>query len=230
MSEEHIPGANGTDTSTAPPDTGKQPDWSGFISALDKLPASLADKLGNKFDSLEGTVKSVAAPPPPPPPNYEEMSNAELVAHMTGSLTDRISKLIEEKLAGALNPLTEHLNKLQTTVITGNAKTEVAQLREKHKDFADWKDEMVALAKEHPTLGFQQVYQLARANNPAKAGELDLKYNPPPPKPPPRFGGFAPSGTAKGETPVLKGEAAGRAAYEEVMARHPGILPALQEL
>jgi hypothetical protein len=229
MSEDHVENTGGVPSGenpnevsggndTAGPGAVPTPNWREFVDGLDKLNNSL----GSRLD----TIREVVTPQPAAPvaPDFDTMSNAELVAYTTSSLQSMVQQSIKE----ALDPVVRQMSTVQNDVVTTRATLDLKDLRAQHKDFADWKDEMIGLAKQHPTLGFQDVYRLARANNPAKAGQLDTKYNPPPPKPRP-FGGLTPS-NGKAAEPRLTGEAATRAAYEEVMARHPGILPALSEL
>lgn len=237
MSEDHIQNTGGVPSGENPNDgsaggigvgepDGRHPapptpNWSEFVEGLNKL----NDSLGNKLDGIRNTVTETTRPPPPEPPNYDTMSNAELVAHVTGSLHGTI----QETIQSALKPLMEQVSGMQSDLVRTNGSIELKELRASHKDFGDWKDEMIGLAKQHASLGFRDVYLLARANNPEKARQLDLKYNPPVPKPKP-FGGLTSSGNGRAGEPPLRGEEATKAAYREVMERHQGILPALQDL
>ena len=227
-----VPGAVGSADSGAPgADTvggGQSIDWGQFNQGLNLL----GDRLASGLEALRGDVNNLPEhlrPPAqePPAPDYDTMTQADLATHITGS----VLKSIESMLAEKLGPLVAQVQNVQQTVATNSVTAEVKQMRAEHKDFGDWKDEMVALAREHPTLGITRLYNLARAENTEKAKALDTRYNPPAPPPPPRFGGFAPSAPgATGATPPLSRTDAGRAAYQEVQGRHPGVLAALESL
>jgi hypothetical protein len=199
------------------------PNWREFIDGLEKLNTNL----GGRLDGIKEVVTENTRPQPAPaaPVDYEGMSNVELVAHVTGN----VQRIVQEAIQQALKPVVDQVNGVQNDLVTTRGELSLKEMRAQHKDFADWKGEMIDLVGKHPTLGLREVYMLAKAGDPGKAKQLDLKYNPPPPKPRP-FGGLTPSGNGKASEPVLSGEAATRAAYNEVMARHPGILPILQDL
>jgi hypothetical protein len=209
-------------TTTAPPPT---PNWNEFVDGLSKL----SSDLGGKLDTLVGEVKGLPpqlTPPPqaPAPPDYDSMSRPELVAHIVGTIGEQMKAAI----ADALKPVAERLGGVETQVVTGTVTQQLERARAEHKDFNDWKDEMVGLAKTHPSLSIPQLYALARAENPTKAADRDKHYSPPAPPPAPRWGGLLPTATGNGATPPLSARDAGLEAYREVQARHPGILAALE--
>jgi len=203
------------------------PNWGEFVNSL----GALNESLGGKLDTLVSEVRTVATPPAQSaePPDFEAMSRPELVAHIVGTVGEAVRAQIE----AALSPITTQLTGLQTTVATKTATEQVKELRSTHKDFNDWKDEMVGLARQpqYASLEIADLYVLARSRNASKASALDLKYTPPAPKPAPRWGGLTPSGggTSNGAA-VLSAADAGREAYREVSARHPGVLAVLEGL
>ena len=214
--------SNGADTvssSLAP--------WDKFAAGLEQLNESLAPRL----DALRNDVTKLpdALRPPPPaetPPDYDSMTQSELAAHITGS----VLKAVEATITQALQPVMERVDQTQQSHFKTTVESEMRELSASNKDFADWKPEMVALAKAHPTLGLAQLYKLARADNTAKAAELDARYNPKPP-PPTRWGGLTPAlGGANNSAKPLSREDASREAYREVSTRHPGVLAALENL
>lgn len=223
-------GANGATTNGVVNNTGTTSngtDWAPFAASLDRF----GDNLAQKLDGLRADVGQLpdAMRPPPveaPPPDFDSMTQGELAAHITGS----VMKAFESKINDILAPITAQINDVRQSAATKDVTQEVASLRDSHKDFNDWKDEMVSLAKQHPTLGIKQLYNLVRADNPAKAGELDRRYNPPPP-PVQKWGGLTPSALhgTNGATPVSR-EQASQDAYREVAARHPGVLAALESM
>jgi hypothetical protein len=214
--------AGGGDSGAAGAAAPAGPNWNEFIGSLGQLNESL----GGKLDTLVSEVRTVAAPQAAPsePPDFEAMSRPELVAHIVGT----IGEAVRAQIAEALSPVTDQLTGLQMSVTTKSATESVERLRAEHKDFNDWKDEMIGLARVHPTLDIPALYTLARGSNSAKAATLDTKYNPPPPKPAPRWGGLTPTGGAANGTPVLSSRDAGIEAYREVSAKYPGVLAVLE--
>jgi len=212
------PGGDGTPAASTP--TGSN--WNEFIGSL----GTLNESLGGKLDTLVNEVRTVAAPQAAPsePPDFEAMSRPELVAHIVGT----IGEAVRAQIAEALSPVADQLSGLQMQVTTKSATEQVEKLRSERKDFNDWKDEMIGLAKVHPTLDIPSLYTLARGSNAAKASSLDAKYNPPAPKPAPRWGGLTPTGGQVNGAPALSGRDAGVEAYREVSARYPGVLAALE--
>lgn len=201
--------------------------WTQFASSLDNL----GENLGGKLDSLLGAVGEVRVPAQEnngPPPDLEAMSRPELVSHIVGTLAAEFKSQIE----AALNPFAEQLGALQQNVTTRQVSNEIDTMRGQHKDFNEWKPEMVALAKEHPTLGITQLYRLARASFSEKATQLDSKYAPPPVKPVSKWGGLLPGmpGDPSGSDKPVDSKTAGMDAYREVQSRHPGVLAALENL
>lgn len=208
------------------------PDWATFTRSLGELNTALGGKLDTLVDQVK-TLPAQMAPPPQdaPPPDLETLTQTELASHIVGTISREVQKQIETALA----PLMDQVTGLQTRVVSTDVNRDIERLRGEHKDFNDWKDEMVGLAKQHPTLGISQLYNLARSENAAKARELDTKYTPPAPPRPPRFGGLLPAGngsgaSGNGATPPLSGRDAAVEAYREVSAKYPGVLAALETM
>lgn len=202
----------------------KQPNW-------DEMFGGLADKLGGKLDTLTQTVTTGLTPreQEEPEPDVEAMTNVDLTNYILRKMGD----FMKSSLTESLKPVNEQINGLRTDYTVTSAKTEIAELRAQYKDFGDWQTEMVDLAKENPGLanaGIRRLYLLARAEAPDKASQLDRKYNPSPERPKLPFsmtpGEGGRPGSSNGTT-VLTREEAGKAAFEEVAARHP-VLAALQ--
>lgn len=214
-------GASGADGTPAAPTAPPGGNWNEFIGSLGQLNESL----GGKLDTLVSEVRTVATPPVDnTPPDFEAMSRPELVAHIVGT----VGEAVRAQIAEALGPVSNQLSGLQIQVTTKSAAESVERLRSTHKDFNDWKDEMIGLTKVHPTLDIPALYTLARGSNSTKAATLDAKYNPPAPKPAPRWGGLTPTGGQVNGQPVLSGREAGVEAYREVSAKYPGVLAALE--
>lgn len=148
-------------------------------------------------------------------------------------------KFLMKEIGGLLDErLGQFGQKLDGTVTefrNGKLREEYAKIKEDHPDFDDWGDEMKALAKENPGLSLMRLYTLARSENDAKAKELDVKYAKKADGEKAKedqtltlFGGFRPSigKTPDGESrkaEKLTPEAAGQKAWDETVARFPGL-------
>lgn len=228
-------GANGaasTNGSTSN-EGGGGPDWSKFTESLEALNNGNG-QLGGKLDTLIDTVKTGLTPREEvrEPVKLDELSRDEFAAHILGT----VSRSLQEEMSKALAPVISAVNGMQQSTASKEVNASISDLRGKHKDFNDWKTEMVAISRQHPTLSVPEIYTLAKSQNPDKAKELDTKYNPPEPPKERRqgFGGLTvfgrPSGLGtEGEKPASKSEAA-LDAYREVQARHSGVLRALEEM
>lgn len=224
--------AGGSDGSGGAPADGAAtttPAFVGFDNFAQEM-GRFTDTLGAKFDALRGDVGQLPdrmrpEPTPAAPPDYETMTNTDLVTHITGSLLGAIEKMLGDKLA----PVVERVNDVQSTSFRNTVVAERDKLAATHKDFGDWKPEMIELAKSHPTLELGQLYTLARGLNADKAKQLDTRYNPPPP-PPAKWGGLTPAFGSASATPKLTREQASQEAYREVASRHPGVLAALESM
>jgi hypothetical protein len=154
------------------------------------------------------------------------MTNGDLAAHIQKSILNAV----ESTIAKSLEPVLARVNETQQTQFKTSVEGEMKELQSVHKDFSDWKTDMIGYAKTHPTMSLTDLYDFAKSKNPTKAAELDARYNPKPP-PPTRWGGLTPAlGGSNGSAKPLSREEAGRSAYAEVSARHPGLLAALENL
>lgn len=205
------------------------PNWTEFLGSIENLNNSL----GGRLDTVVETVRTASQTPAAAeePPDYESMSRVELVGHIMSGVADTI----QAQLSEALRPFVEQLNGLQSNVVTRSVSQEIETLRTAHRDFNDWKTEMVEISKVHPTLTVKQIYNLARSEFPDKAKTLDAKFADPAPRPifrPRGFGGLppgAPGSTSTDSKPISAADA-GREAYREVAQRHPGVLAALENM
>jgi len=239
---------NGTNGAGGPGDRGGagagQPDWASFSRSIDsmgeRLGQRLTQELGTRLDGLRETVThgfEAGQEPPPPDPNegfdFDSATPRQLYDHMLGQFQTMVDSVLEDTLSRVLEPYAQQISGLRGDFTRDKGEREISSLQAANKDFVDFVPEMKELSKAHPSLSLTEVYRLAKASNPDKAKELDAKYNPPPP-PPPRPFSLGPShsgstgGTGQQRQPMTKQEAA-RAAWEEVSARHPGVLGALED-
>lgn len=188
-------------------------------------------QVGGKLDELIGLVRSAQEnsevggsddTPTITTEDLEGMSRADLVAFITGSMTSAF----DERLRDALQPIINAITTQQSTVATDQVTRQIETLRSSVKDFDDWKGSMAELAKVHTTLNIRQLYNLARAENPSRAAELDKKHAPPPKPSTPKWGGLTASGgplTAQAlkDAGAVSGREATMEALSEVAERHP---------
>lgn len=215
-------GPDGTPPAPAP----AGPNWEKFTESLERLNGP--DGLGGRLDTLIETVKSGTPDAPAPAPvDLDGMTRQEFAAHMTQSLMTAFQAMMNE----SLTPVVNHVNSLSQSVTLKSVNEEYAGLKTKHKDIVDWKDDMITLAKEHPTLNITDLYGLVRTRNPTKAADLDKKYAVVEPRPQ-RFGGLfgnGPNGGNNANMPKLTGRESAEAAYREVAQRHP-VLATLESM
>lgn len=102
-----------------------------------------------------------------------EMDNAELVAHITEVFGAEL-----EKAVGQIN----------NTRVVDKAAQDIVKLRKENEDFDLYKDEMIRIAEENPTLTAARVYKLAKLEagprQPKKVASGDIPSNTTPGNPP----------------------------------------------
>lgn len=108
------------------------------------------------------------------PAKLELLSRADFGSH----IVNQVLKAVNKQVVG---PLNQQLNELRTNATRNDVNAAVQESASKHKDFWDWKQEMLTLAQQPAmrALPPESLYILARAANADKAKELDGKYNPP---------------------------------------------------
>lgn len=155
---------------------GKDPEFAKMmklIQGLTTVVQSQSSALSSVRTSLEQRqqIDDKKAKPETEPEDLEAMPKKDFMDLIIG----KVGELMEGKL-------TQLSTKLDSTITSVNRKfltEEVTEFADKHKDFRDWEPELNAISKNHPTLTVKDLYNLARAQNPDKAKELDVKYNPP---------------------------------------------------
>src|SRR5690606_20441390 len=75
-----------------------------------------------------------------------------------------------------VKPLSEQVRTVASHTQASTVAAEVKEVAAENKDFWEWQQEMLALAKQHPTLNPRRLYYLARSENPEKAQAMDKKY------------------------------------------------------
>ncbi len=129
-----------------------------------------------------------------------------------------IVDLIDKRVTPKIQELDEKLKTVETGVQAVDTKTAIKEFAEKHPDFWEWKDELQAIMKEVPGITVERAYRLVRAENPAKAKQLDERLSEASGKKRQAFGGLTPtSGRAAKQTKLSPSEAA-EAAWEQTMA------------
>lgn len=145
-------------------------------------------------------------------------------------LMKEIGGLLDEKL-GAVG---QKIDGVSSEFRNGKIREEYDKIKQDHPDFDDWGTEMAALAKENPGLSLRRLYTLARSEDSKKAKELDEKHGKT--KDAKKedteltlFGGFRPTigktggGDAGKSGEKMTADQAGQKAWEETVARFPGL-------
>lgn len=92
-----------------------------------------------------------------------------------GQLMKMIRADTTKNLDPLVKPIKDQLDGLTSSINKSKLTDELETLRDEDSNIEEWFDDIKALAKEHPTLGFTDLYNLARSRNPAKKAELDSK-------------------------------------------------------
>ncbi len=140
-------------------------------------------------------------------------------------ITKRITKSLEKSVLASLK---DEIGQLRTNVTTSNVQKQLDSALTKFPDLLEYKDEMMDLAKRHPTLSPTDLYHLAKNEAPAeKIAEVAKKFpaageGAAAPKKI-NFGGFLPSNGSgsEGNSKMAPTEAAA-SAWDSVVAELGG--------
>lgn len=106
-----------------------------------------------------------------------EVDESELEAMPRKQLVNFILEQMNGVMKENLKSLKSDINSTREESARDRVMRQVTEMREKHKDFDDWKDEMQVLVKKNPMLDAREAYLLARAGDSKKAKDLDEKYS-----------------------------------------------------
>jgi hypothetical protein len=136
-----------------------------------------------------------ADPTPVDPAHLETLNRKEFSDHIVNQVLRAVNKQVVE-------PMNQRLEMISSNTTRGELQRMVETAAAQHKDFGEWRQEMIGLAGTYKGLPPEALYHLARASNPEKVSELDKRYNPPPAKAEPirlrSFGGLTPSQSGTG--------------------------------
>ena len=173
-----------------------------FTSALEKFGES---KEKPKHVSLEDQQEAI-----------NDLDNMGLMS----LVVKEVGKVVDDKLGTVTDKLDATKQDINDTRLTG----ELKELMKDNPDFLDWKSEMTATAKAHPTLNMEDIYSHVKMKNPEKAAELKEKYTDDDKKGDEGFISLMPTGGAyddSDEKPTK--EEAGNKAWDEVVTQFPGL-------
>ena len=206
-----------------------------FTEGMKSLNSNLTEFGGGIKELLTLAKERNAAPAQQPQqgeePDEEEIDSTTLETLPRAQFMDVMLRKFKANLEASLQPINERINNVGNTVETRSLMEEGQKVKAEKADFMEWKDEMTALAKEHPTLGIRRLYNLARADNPEKAAEMDKKYKKkddgenPPPKSKPRPFSMSPgggAGTTETRNQRMNPKDAAQAAWEDTVAKMGG--------
>lgn len=91
----------------------------------------------------------------------------------TKAILEKMGRVIEEQVSRKLNPLLDRLKGVEGMVVEVQRKKvqdQVANAQKKYKDLDQYRDAMVTLSKENPSLKVEDLYILAKS----RAGKLQL--------------------------------------------------------
>jgi hypothetical protein len=165
-------------------------------------------QLNGTMGQVLAALKNPVAPPPttrqaPEPDDEIDPNTLETLprTEFMKIMERRMAKAFEKSLLG---PVKEELTTLRNGLTTSNTQKQLDNALAKYPDLLEYKDEMIALAKAHPSLGPTQLYQLAKTDaSPEKIAEVAKKFPPAndgAKKPQViTFGGFKPTNGASGD-------------------------------
>lgn len=140
--------------------------------------------------------------------DLESLSRAEYAQVITKKIIDAVNKQVVKPLSNEIKKVSTNAqqSELQRQVQeAANEKDDEGNL--KRPDFWEWKEAMIALATQHPSLSAKQLYRMAREDDPDKLKKLEEKYkiggkkgdgDGSPGKIKLSFGGFTPNGPSGG--------------------------------
>lgn len=157
--------------------------------------------------------------------DLETLSRADLVKLLNSSISGNLVKHIQRNV---VEPIEARLNQRDQASMVEVLTNQINTLASENPDYPEWKDEMIKISNENPTLSPVRVYRLAKLENPDKAKILAKKY---PSKSEiearnrskAMFFNLPPSGSDKGNGSKLSREQAGDAALSEIVSRHGDI-------
>lgn len=179
----------------------------------------LGESVRSLTEATTSLLSRASAPPPVDPPEEPDPPTAAELEAMDRETYTRfvVQEVVKSVHKEVVAPLNEKIGQITAKTEEVQIVGAVKEMEARHKDFWDWKDEMLAIGRTHPGLTPQYLYQLAKVNNPAKAEKLAAKYAPPKPTTAPRFSfGGLPPGGAQGsgaKVKVMSPDEAARAAW-----------------
>jgi len=96
--------------------------------------------------------------------DLEGMDRSEFMNHILGQVNKGFDTLSEQ--------IKGQVDSVQSNVDNGNLKSEFNSVRKANPDFDHYKDEIGIIAKSNPEMKIQDMYTLAKANNPEKVVEV----------------------------------------------------------
>ena len=179
------PAGDPLDPGTPPTNPADQPGWArDFLSELKANGASNKELAEGMKQVIQLLVNQRPAGPVAPaepeekpvdPAHLETLSRYDFGQYLVNEVMKAVNKQ-------GLEPLRADLTALRRDTTAQQIGQMVAKGEADHKDWKDWNAEMISLAGQFRGVPPERLYQMARADNPTKAKELDTKYSPEPKK------------------------------------------------
>ena len=99
--------------------------------------------------------------------DVNELDNKGLVDHMT--------KVFSKVLDKSLKPIVTSIEEVSQESETDRLRREFSDVRSRHDDFDQWKQEMAPIAKSNPGMAVEDIYLLAKSKHPDKVKEMETK-------------------------------------------------------
>ena len=127
------------------------------VQSLAALPKTLEGLIGAmtamnaKVDGLADAGKRPAAKPKTDVTSetLEDMDNGQLANHILEQVVEKVGK-----------PIIERLETMNTDTTRKDVSSQVKEAETAHADFWEWREDMSTIAKDHPDLPIEKIYQL----------------------------------------------------------------------
>lgn len=98
--------------------------------------------------------------------DLETLSNSELVKHIVSQVTETLSTTLQSQVSSQIEELKNELSGVNEFVQTSQKQQlsqQIERLRSQNPDFDDYKVDMLNLSKQHPSLGVEELFYLAKS-------------------------------------------------------------------
>jgi hypothetical protein len=131
--------------------------------------SNMQQSLQSLTDTITEGFKGNRSPEQTPGPvDFSDMNMSDVATHLIGEM----KKISDASVAS----VREELDSFKADSAKGERSRELESVLGRYKDGEEWISEMRDIATNNPNLSIEQMYKLARSENPTKASEMDEKF------------------------------------------------------